>query len=477
MSKNNYGYLAKNVGLLTLSNFATKILSFFLIPVYTSILTTAEYGIYDIVSTSVLLLTPLLTINIMEPVTRFSMEKDADQKGIFTVGMRYFLGSCILLGVFLILNALFGIFPAVSKYALFFFCLYAVSTLSGIVSGFARGLDMVADVAVSGVITTIVTIALNILFLVVLELGLTGYFIANIAGFLLPSVYLLLRMKFWRYVSARKPDKALHKEMIAYGRPMIATNIAWWVNSMADRYVIVLLRGINANGIYSVASKIPMIMNIIQSIFNQAWTLSAVKEFDSEDKDGFFSDIYNKYSALMVIVCSGLIILDRPLARFLYAKDFYAAWVYVPFLLISVVFGAMSGYLNGIFSALKKVKILASSTCIGAVANLIMNFSLVFFIGPIGAAIATAVSYIVVWVIRIIAVRKYMTLKINLLRDCVAYAILIVQAVLLVVFEAETLWLYAVLAVTFVLAALLYVKDIIPLVKMILAKFIKRKSA
>lgn len=476
MSKNSYGYLAKNVGLLTLSNFATKILSFFLIPVYTNILTTSEYGIYDIVSTSVLLLTPILTINIMEPVMRFSMEKDADQKGIFTVGMRYFSASCLLLFLFLGINAVFGIFPAVSKYALFFFCLYVASTLSGIVSGFARGLDMVADVAVSGVITTIVTIALNILCLVVLEWGLTGYFIANIAGFLLPSIYLLLRMKFWRYITIKKPDKKLHKDMIAYGRPMIATNIAWWVNSMADRYVVVLLCGINANGIYSVASKIPIIMNILQSIFNQAWTLSAVKDFDSEDKDGFFADIYNKYSALMVIVCSALIVLDRPLARFLYAKDFYAAWEYVPFLLISVVFGAMSGYLNGIFSALKKVKILASSTSIGAVVNLILNFSLVFFIGPIGAAIATAVSYVVVWVIRIVVVRKYMTLKINLLRDCVAYAVLTVQAVLLVVFKTQTVWLYGALVIGFIISALLYVKDIVPLIKTILAKFLKRKA-
>lgn len=474
MSKNNYSYLAKNVGLLTLSNFATKILSFFLIPLYTSILTTAEYGIYDLVSTSVLLLTPILTINIMEPVTRFSMEKNADQKGIFTIGMRYFFGSCALLAVFLLLNELFGLFPAVSKYAVFFFCLYTVSTLSGIVSGFARGLDMVADVAVSGVITTFVTITLNILCLVFLSLGLTGYFIANIAGFLFPSVYLLIRMKFWRYTTLGKVNRTLHKDMIAYGRPMIATNIAWWINSMADRYVIVLLRGVDANGIYSVASKIPMIMNIIQSIFNQAWTLSAVKEFDSDDKDGFFSDIYNKYSALMVMVCSALIVLDRPLAHFLYAKDFFSAWQYVPFLLISVVFGAMSGYLNGIFSALKQVNILAASTCVGAVVNLALNFLLVHYIGPVGAAIATAISYVVVWVVRIVRVRKYMRLRIKLKRDCIAYLILLVQTVLVLIFKNDSLMLYAVLALAFIAVALLYFNDIISVAKMLLSRFIKK---
>ena len=46
--KRNYKYLLKNIGLLTLSNFGTKILLFLLLPLYTSILTVEEYGLYDL---------------------------------------------------------------------------------------------------------------------------------------------------------------------------------------------------------------------------------------------------------------------------------------------------------------------------------------------------------------------------------------------------------------------------------------------
>ena len=69
-----YKYLAKNIGLLTLSNFATKLLSFFLVPLYTSILTTADYGTYDLFNTTVGVLLPILTLNVQEGVIRFAMD-------------------------------------------------------------------------------------------------------------------------------------------------------------------------------------------------------------------------------------------------------------------------------------------------------------------------------------------------------------------------------------------------------------------
>lgn len=64
-------------------------------------------------------------------------------------------------------------------------------------------------------------------------------------------------------------------------------HISWWVNGLADRYVLIFFCGIASNGVYSVASKIPSILNIFQNIFSQAWMLSAVREFDAEDKNGF----------------------------------------------------------------------------------------------------------------------------------------------------------------------------------------------
>ena len=96
---NRYRYLLKNIGLLTLSSFATKLLSFFLVPLYTNILSTTEYGTYDLFNTTIGILLPILTLNIQEAVMRFSIDSKYDRKSIVTVAARYLFFRISLLSL------------------------------------------------------------------------------------------------------------------------------------------------------------------------------------------------------------------------------------------------------------------------------------------------------------------------------------------------------------------------------------------
>ncbi|WP_323099631.1 lipopolysaccharide biosynthesis protein, partial [Limosilactobacillus reuteri] len=165
------------------------------------------------------------------------------------------------------------------------------------------------------------------------------------------------------------------------------------------------------NGIYSVSYKIPSIMTVFQNIFNQAWSISAVQEFDPNDSKGFYKNIYRMTNFFMVIVCSGLILTTKIFAKILYQGQFYTAWKYVPFLLISVLFGSLVGVLSGVFVAVKDSKRLGVSTVIGAFINIVSGVLLSLIFGPIGAALGTTLSYVVVWIIRLIDIRKYMHLS------------------------------------------------------------------
>jgi O-antigen/teichoic acid export membrane protein len=294
---------------------------------------------------------------------------------------------------------------------------------------FARGLDRIGDVAAAGALNAVMNFGFNIIFLLYFKLGLSGYFLADCSASCISIICLGIRIRIWRYICFSKCRSELKSEMLAYSKPLVFNNIAWWINNVSDRYIVTLLCGVSVNGIYSVAYKIPSVLNVLQSIFNQAWVLSAVKEFD-ESREEFYSTIYKIYNCGMVIVCSCLILLDKIIARILFAKDFYAAWIYAPFLMISVVFGAMSGMLGGIFSAAKKTGVLARTTVIGAVINIILNVSLVNIFGAVGAAVSTMVSYVVVWIMRVIEANKIVQLRNNYLRDSIAYLLLLIQGIL-----------------------------------------------
>ena len=238
------------------------------------------------------------------------------------------------------------------------------------------------------------------------------------------------------------------------------------VISASDRYVVTWLCGLTVNGIYSVGYKIPSIINVFQTIFNQAWFLSAVKEFDPQDKDGFFIKTYNIYGAAILFVCFGLNVFTRFIALILYKGDFYNAWIYVPLLNISILFGALSGVIGGVFSAVKDSKIFSVSTLIGAAVNVILDIALVYKFGAIGAAIATMVSYVVVWIIRLVCAKKYIVLRLDLKRDIIAYSTLLGQVLWLYI-KAESILYYVVSFALLAILVLLYKSE----AAMILRKF------
>ncbi len=461
-----YRYLFNNIGLLTLSNFATKFLSFFLVPLYTNILSTTEYGTYDLFNATIGVLLPVLTLNIQESVLRFSLDKKTSRKAIVSISVKYLLISNLLVIIGLIFNRITYLNAMIAEYGIYFFLMFFVQSLVGVITCYIRGVDRVADLSVSSVITSIVTISCNIIFLVAFKWGLPGYFLANIIGPLVQCIYLMVRSNFLKEIRFEQftPEE---EAMTNYSKPLIANSIAWWVNNVSDRYVIVFFCGLAENGVYSVAGKIPSILNIFQTIFNQAWTLSAVKDFDPEDKNGFFTNTYKAYNCMMVIICSSIIVADKILAKFLYAKDFYVAWKYVPWLTVAILFGALSGYLGGFFSAVKDSKLFATSTIMGAIINLILNFVFTPIYGAMGAAIATAISYIVVWAFRYVQSRKYIKLKINLTRDIIAYILLIAQSLLILI---EGLKMYFFVGIVFLIICFLYIKDIM----LVLNKILKR---
>ena len=143
----------------------------------------------------------------------------------------------------------------------------------------------------------------------------------------------------------------------------------------------------------------------------------------------FYTKTYNACQIIMVMFCSILIMLTKIIAKVLFAKEFYSAWEYVPILLIYIVFNTLSGTVGAIFSAAKDTKKLAMSGIVGAIINILLNIILVHKYNAMGAAIATLISSIVIWAMRMIATREYIKLKIDYKSDIAQYIMLIIQSI------------------------------------------------
>lgn len=396
---NRSKFLFKNVGILTVSNFASKILVFLLVPLYTSVLSTEDVGIYDLAVSTATLLFPILTLNIVDAVMRFSMDASKSKEEIASIGLRIIVLSILPIIVFLYVISNLDIFQRIhglEQYILFYYIFYA---LYQYLIQFSKGIEKVKFMGAAGVAATVTMIVSNILFLLVFKWGLTGFFVTNILSQAIPSCYLIIRIKLWDYIRFSRINNEVQKEMLVYCVPLIATVIGWWINHALDKYAVAFMVGVAANGLLSVSYKIPQIINTLQSIFIQAWQISAIKEYGGDDTSVFYGRAFIVINLLITAACSWLILLTKPLGHLLYQKEFFSAWQYVPFLLIASVLNSASGFLGPILSAKKDSKSMAMSALYGALANIIMNIVLIYFIGVQGATIATAISsFIIYWV-------------------------------------------------------------------------------
>ncbi|HEX0921924.1 TPA: oligosaccharide flippase family protein [Streptococcus pneumoniae] len=397
MSK--YKELAKNTGIFALANFSSKILIFLLVPIYTRVLTTTEYGFYDLVYTTIQLFVPILTLNISEAVMRFLMKDGVSKKSVFSIAvLDIFIGS-IAFALLLLVNNLFSLSDLISQYSIYIFVIFVFYTLNNFLIQFSKGIDKIGVTAISGVISTAVMLAMNVILLVVFDWGLLGFFIANVCGYVIPCIYIVSRLRLWELFEI-KIDKKLQWEMVYYALPLVLNILSWWVNNTSDRYIVTAIVGIQASAIISVAYKIPQILSTISAIFIQSWQISAIKIQEDKSDTTFASNMLLYYNALLLIIASGIILFVKPISNILFGISFYSAWELVPFLIISSLFNAISGCIGAIMGAKMDTHNIAKSALVGMIANIILNIVLTFLMGPQGITISTLIASFLIFYMR-----------------------------------------------------------------------------
>lgn len=426
MQKKNK-YLLKNIGLFTIGSFGSKILSFLLVPLYTAVLSTAEYGSVDLITSTASLLTPILLLSIFDATLCFGMDLEYKKEDVLSTSINIAIKGSLILIVGVVVVSITHIFNISSVYLVFLCIYFILGALSQILNLYLRAKNKAAVIAVSGIICTLITCVSNIVLLLVFKWGIVGYMISSTIGVLIQNLYQLFIGKVYKDIRFRNYTD-LSKPMIKYSSPLIANSISWWINNASDRYILTFLRGVAENGVYSVSYKIPTILYMFQGIFYNAWSISAIAEFDEDDSDGFIGTNYFMYSFISLAVCSGLLIINIPLATFLYKGDYFVAWKCVPFLLMGTVFSGISQFEGSLFAATRNTKSVAKTTVIGAVVNTICNFIFIYFIGAIGAALATLLGYLTTWCLRTKYLQDFIKMKVNWKIHFISIIIVIAQS-------------------------------------------------
>ena len=233
-----------------------------------------------------------------------------------------------------------------------------------------------------------------------------------------------------------------------------------------------------ANGIYTMAGKLPTAIVLLSGAFSDAWQYSAVserKEGEADEYKTFFSDSWLSFQGILFFGCSFVIAIAKPGVRLLVAtEEYFSAYAYVPLLCCAMVFSSFSTFMGSSFLVFKKSRLSFVTSMIGAITNIILNFILIPKYEIYGAAVATFASYFIVFVIRAFMSKRLVDFNMYTVRTLVGTAIIVLQTVC-TYFEPKYLVVINVAAV--IATVVIYFKTFYSVITKVLKTFLsKRKS-
>jgi len=221
------------------------------------------------------------------------------------------------------------------------------------------------------------------------------------------------------------------KDLAKYSFPLVIGNLAAWILSLSDRYVLEFFRGSQEVGIYSASYNISeKSIMLLATLFMLASTpiLIHIWEKEGELKSKIF---LNKVTRYYLIICVpavvGLSVLSKPIIEVMTGNQYFEGYVIFPFVTSGVLFLGLQKRFNDVLLLYKKTNFIAFSIVVAGLLNLLLNFLLIPKYGYFAAAITTWISYVFLLFLMIILSRRFFVWKFplkSLIRVTLASAIM-----------------------------------------------------
>lgn len=392
----------------TIGNLGTKILSFIIVPLYTYYINTSDMGDYDLVNSTISLLTPLLTLQIMDAAYAFMLRDNIKSNECINAVYKFMIITTVLSSaVILAVNYFVPI-----KYCYYMILQLIVSRFFTALQKLLRGLKNQKLFTVSGILYTAIFLVLNLIQIVGLKQGVEALFQSAIISYTICIILIFIFEKRLRVFDIKNNSFLLQKQMLKFSVPLVPNQLNWWMMNMLDRYIIRFFLGSSANGIFAIAHKFPSVLQLLFNIFYMSWQDTAIVDKD-KDAGKFYSKVFRLYYRFAFSFLILLIPVTKLFILFAMDESYHSATQYVGLLYLGTVFQAFSSFFGVGYLKNNKTNQAATSSIFGAVINAIIDLTLMKFIGLYAAAISTFIGFLVMFIIRVIQTKKIMQVKIN----------------------------------------------------------------
>lgn len=401
----------KDIFIYAIGNLGSKLITFLLVPLYTYFIAPDDFGYYDIALNISFLGIGALSFQLRDGVFRFLLDNEDEKirKYIVSFTFRFLLRSTLVAS----LIGLCCFFFFEIRFLPWIVALTVVFMFYEIYIQVIRGLGRNVYFVYIGILTSFLTAALSCLFIIWLECGVLGIFYANILSRLLSMLVIECKLrilkKYFRYDFS---DSQINREIIKYSLPLLPNALCWWILGSSNRLFIDHYLGLGANGIYAVAMKFASILETFSLIIYQAWQETAIKQYESQDRNRFFSSVL--YAQMYIF--SAFVILAVFMIKWNYGwlvdEDFQESAQYLFPLGISVIFFSLTSFFDMGYQCSKETARNLPGVLFATGVNLLFNFLLVQHWAIWGIVVSSILTYLFLFLYRMVDSRCFFRVKV-----------------------------------------------------------------
>ena len=404
----------RNFFIYSIGAFFLKGVSFLLIPMYTSLLSAAEFGSYDLLRTFGSVTEIILSLGLLQLIYAEFYSDDSESKRKFlSAFISIYLNVSGLLYIVLTAGLFFftdHLFPGVS------FLLVAMVMITTFLNFFQVMLLTVLKLSFQAlrvtmlqVILGVTTLLLNILLVYALRTGIDGIVYSTLIVTVLSCCYGIYHFRNKLKGFSFRLDKGQLQHYLKLGMPFIPNVLAFWIMISANRWILLHYSGLDEVGIYSLAFRLTAVFEpLLIEPFLAAYTPVILKKF----KEGNYDQGY-------VIRIAGILALFffagwllQHAGSWVVGEAFTASIALVPPLAIAYAFNLIAQTSALILIHRKKVLHLLVCVVVGSLSGIIMNFILVPSYGAMGSAVSTAIGH-AVWALAVVFLSMTMLNKLK----------------------------------------------------------------
>ena len=391
--------LLKQSVLYAIGEIVPKLVSFFLLPVYTHYLSKTDYGIISYTNSFVMFLFVLCVLSLNTYVLRFYFEKEDETYRKRLLGNFYIIIAGV--NILLSLLAYFSLPIIIEKYHIQvpwnpYFKLAVIANFLEVFSVIPLVLYRVKQQAkwftILSLSRTLLQMLLIFLLIVVFKWGILGHFYGRLFS-LIPFFFI-----YW-VIIARKATLNFNfaelKKGLAFSTPLLPGALAYLVLSLSDRIILERFVPMAQIGIYSLAYTLALTLNIVIQGFYKAVEPEIFQHYGKDSFNTFIKKTQNTFFLIVYFGAMFITLFSQEVFKIMASKEFYEGYLLVPILMIGVIMTGQNVIFGGIIIAEKKSKILGGATIIGAIVSVTFNLSLMRYGGVYIAAISSAVSFAV----------------------------------------------------------------------------------